>query len=67
MELSGQLHAGTYADSKKLRDAILSARDTVTMKFGSARNGKPFVVDNKIKSRHTANAVLKQAGLPKGF
>lgn len=27
----------------------------------------PFVVDNKIKSRHTANAVLKQAGLPKAF
>lgn len=30
-------------------------------------NGKPFVVDNKIKSRHTANEVLKQAGLPKAF
>lgn len=26
-----------------------------------------FVVDNAIKSRHTANAVLKQAGLPKSF
>lgn len=26
-----------------------------------------FVVDSKIKSRHTANAVLKQAGLPKQF
>jgi hypothetical protein len=26
-----------------------------------------FVVDSKIKSRHTANAVLKQAGLPKRF
>jgi hypothetical protein len=26
-----------------------------------------FVVDNHIKSRHTANAVLKQAGLPKKF
>jgi hypothetical protein len=26
-----------------------------------------FVVDNNIKSRHTANAVLKQAGLPKHF
>ena len=24
-------------------------------------------VDSKIKSRHTANAVLKQAGLPKKF
>ena len=26
-----------------------------------------FVVDNRIKSHHTANAVLKQAGLPKKF
>jgi hypothetical protein len=26
-----------------------------------------FVVDNAIKSKHTANAVLKQAGLPKAF
>ena len=26
-----------------------------------------FVVDSKIKSRHTANAVLKQAGLGKAF
>jgi hypothetical protein len=26
-----------------------------------------FVVDSKIKSRHTANAVLKQAGLPRHF
>lgn len=26
-----------------------------------------FAVDNNIKSRHTANAVLKQAGLPKHF
>jgi hypothetical protein len=26
-----------------------------------------FIVDNHIKSRHTANAVLKQAGLPKKF
>jgi len=29
--------------------------------------GIKFVVDNRIKSRHTANAVLKQAGLPKKF
>jgi HicA toxin of bacterial toxin-antitoxin, len=26
-----------------------------------------FVVDGSIRSRHTANAVLKQAGLPKAF
>lgn len=29
--------------------------------------GVRFPVDQKIKSRHTANAVLKQAGLSKGF
>ena len=29
--------------------------------------GIKFVVDSTIKSRHTANAVLKQAGLPKKF
>ena len=28
---------------------------------------RPIVVDNRIKSRHTANAILKQAGLPKAF
>jgi hypothetical protein len=30
-------------------------------------SGKRFPVDANIKSRHTANAVLKQAGLPKAF
>lgn len=34
--------------------------------FSPATNIK-FVVDSKIRSRHTANAVLKQAGLPKAF
>jgi predicted RNA binding protein YcfA (HicA-like mRNA interferase family) len=28
---------------------------------------KRFVVDGFIKSRHTANGILKQAGLPKAF
>jgi predicted RNA binding protein YcfA (HicA-like mRNA interferase family) len=28
---------------------------------------KRFVVDSKIKSKHTANGVLNQAGLPKRF
>ena len=28
---------------------------------------KPFTVPAKIKSRHTANKVLKDAGLPKAF
>lgn len=30
-------------------------------------SGKCFPVDSKIKSRHTANEVLKQAGLDKVF
>ena len=30
-------------------------------------SGKRVTVDGAIKSRHTANAVLKQAGLPKAF
>jgi hypothetical protein len=29
--------------------------------------GRRFPVDHTIKSRHTANAVLKQAGIPKQF
>jgi len=29
--------------------------------------GRRFVVDSDIRSKHTANAVLKQAGLPKQF
>ena len=33
----------------------------------SPRTGVRFPVDHKIRSRHTANAVLKQAGLPKAF
>lgn len=30
-------------------------------------NGRKVTVDSKIKSRHTANGVLKQAGLSKAF
>lgn len=33
----------------------------------SPQSGVTFVVDHKILSRHTANGVLKQAGLPKHF
>lgn len=29
--------------------------------------GRSFPVDSSIRSRHTANGVLKQAGLPKAF
>jgi predicted RNA binding protein YcfA (HicA-like mRNA interferase family) len=30
-------------------------------------SGKRFVVDGKIKSRHTANAIMKQAGIEHHF
>jgi predicted RNA binding protein YcfA (HicA-like mRNA interferase family) len=33
----------------------------------SPLTNRNFVVPNGIKSRHTANGVLKQAGLPKRF
>lgn len=33
----------------------------------SPLSGRSITVDNNIKSRHTANAVLKQAGLEKRF
>ncbi|WP_333824363.1 type II toxin-antitoxin system HicA family toxin [Pinisolibacter sp.] len=33
----------------------------------SPKSARPFTVDRSVKSRHTANAVLKQAGLPKAF
>jgi predicted RNA binding protein YcfA (HicA-like mRNA interferase family) len=33
----------------------------------SSATAKSVTVDRSIKSRHTANAVLKQAGLPKSF
>lgn len=33
----------------------------------SPQTNRNFPVDHKIKSRHTANGVMKQAGLPKQF
>jgi HicA toxin of bacterial toxin-antitoxin, len=33
----------------------------------SPKSQRNFTVDSKIKSRHTANGVLKQAGLAKQF
>jgi predicted RNA binding protein YcfA (HicA-like mRNA interferase family) len=33
----------------------------------SPLNGRSFAVPVGIPSRHTANAILRQAGLPKGF
>ncbi len=38
------------------------------MKSGTSPiTSKRFPVDNEIKSRHTANTVLQQAGLDKAF
>lgn len=31
------------------------------------KTGRKVTVDHKIKSRHMANAILKDAGLPKAF
>ncbi|MEW6168854.1 MAG: type II toxin-antitoxin system HicA family toxin [Pseudomonadota bacterium] len=33
----------------------------------SPRTDRPFTVPVKIKSRHTANGILRDAGLPKAF
>jgi hypothetical protein len=35
--------------------------------WASPINGRRFMVDNRIKSRHWANHTLKQAGLQKAF
>jgi hypothetical protein len=35
--------------------------------WSSPFSDRPFTVDRRIKSRHTANAILKQAGLRKAF
>lgn len=60
--------------AKDLRD-ILSKAGCFFVRNGkgdheiweSPISGNRFPVDNNIKSRHTANGVLKQAGLPKAF
>jgi predicted RNA binding protein YcfA (HicA-like mRNA interferase family) len=33
----------------------------------SPHSGRPFTVDKVIKSRHTANGIMKEAGLPFRF
>jgi hypothetical protein len=49
-------------------DAALNVGAKATMKSGTGPLTKlRFPVDGKIRSRHTANGVLKQAGLPKQF
>ena len=59
---------------KKVREA-LTANGCVFVRRGKGdhdiwRNpttGRSFTVDGKIKSRHTANAVMKQANIDKKF
>lgn len=60
----------TAAIKRMLRDAgcrfVRSGRGDHEI-WHSPLTGLHFVVDGKILSRHTANAVLRQAGLPKRF
>ncbi len=63
------------ADYSRDLKKILKENDCVHVRHGkgdheiwaSPISDRRFVVDNKIKSRHTANEVLKQAGLKKQF
>lgn len=52
-------------------DSVAKAPKAVVKKavpvWESPISKRRFTVDNSIKSRHTANGVLKQAGLPKNF
>lgn len=59
---------------KDVRNALLEAKCFLVRQgkgdheiWESPINGARFVVDGTIKSRHTANEVLKQAGLAKKF
>lgn len=62
------------AYEKEVRD-ILSAHGCRFVRHGrgdhdiwySPITGRHFTVDGKIKSRHTANAIMKQSGVPHHF
>lgn len=59
---------------KAVRD-ILAQNDCRFIRHGkgdhdiwfSPITGRYFTVDGKIKSRHTANAIMKQSGIPHRF
>jgi hypothetical protein len=60
--------------TKPLKERLLAAGCTFVRQgrgdheiWFSPINGKRFTVDGNIKSRHTANETLKQAGLKKAF
>jgi hypothetical protein len=60
--------------SAKLKE-LLAANGCAFLRHGTGDHdiwlspitGRRFPVDHRIRSRHTANGVLKQAGLPKAF
>ena len=61
-----------YSDAvrERLRDAgcRFDRYGKVITKSGYVRGrGAQLSIDNRIKSRHTANGIMKQAGLPKAF
>jgi hypothetical protein len=58
-----QLHPGTHSPTTRGRLQIRGQSRYLVVPITGVR----FPVDHKIKSRHTANAVLKQADLPKEF
>ncbi len=64
--------ASNYSD--QVKDILLAAGCSFVRHgkgdhdiWHSPISGKHFPLDHDMKSRHTANAVLKQAGLPKAF
>lgn len=61
--------AGFTGSQRKLREAgqrVRQGRGDHEIWF-SPVSGRHFPVDSNTRSRHTANAVLKQAGLGKAF
>jgi hypothetical protein len=75
MKLTSNLNGLRMADYSKKLKKILSANGCRFDKTGkgdhdtwfSPINGRRFTVDDCIKSRHTANEALKQAGIEKQF
>ena len=75
VKLISSLNGFCMADFSKKLKKLLSNAGCYLDKQGkgdhstwfSPINGRRFTVDDCIKSRHTANEVLKQAGLQKSF
>lgn len=58
-----------YADLTKLLEhaGCTKTREGKHEIWHSPKTGRSFPVPRSVKSKHTANEVLKQAGLPKAF